>query len=92
MYEKNGKSYVRKIGSRSDVWNEICFCTSGGLEKQHLVERNGKLVSKKRSEIGKKRFQEKNPFKQPSDSKTDSEPPRAKRPRGKRARKKPTLF
>ena len=92
MYEKNGKSYVRKIGSRSDVWNELCFCTSGGLEKQHLVERNGKLVSKKRSEMGKKRFQEQNPFKQPSDLKIDSEPVRVKRPRGPPSRSKPFLF
>ena len=62
MYTNDGKEYVRKTGSRQEVWDEICFCTSGKLKKEDLIMKNGRIVSKRRSELGKRRFQAKNPF------------------------------
>jgi hypothetical protein len=62
MYERDGVEYVRKVGSRLEVWDGVCFCTSGGLQKDQLIKKNNKIVSKKRSEMGKRRFEEKNPF------------------------------
>ena len=59
---ENGKEYVRKTGSRQEVWDEVVFCTSGKLKKEDLVMKNGRIMSKKRSEMGKKRFATANPF------------------------------
>lgn len=55
--------YVRKRGSRREVLDGICYCTSGGLLAEHLEDRNGKIISKKRSAMGRERYAEKNPFK-----------------------------
>jgi hypothetical protein len=62
MYEKDGVEYVRKTGSRLEVWDGVCFCTGGGLKKEQLIKKKNKIVSKRRSEMGKRRFEEKNPF------------------------------
>jgi hypothetical protein len=62
MYEKDGTEYVRKTGTRLEVWDGVCFCTSGGLKRDQLIKKNNKIVSKRRSEMGKRRFEEKNPF------------------------------
>jgi hypothetical protein len=62
MYEKDGVEYVRKTGTRLEVWDAVCFCTSGGLKRDQLIKKNNKIVSKRRSEMGKRRFEEKNPF------------------------------
>ena len=60
----DGKEYVRKVGTRQEVWDEVVFCTSGKLKKTDLILKNNKLVSKRRSAMGQKRFAEKgNPFK-----------------------------
>ena len=61
IHEKN--EYLRKVGSRDEVWNGIAYCTSGKLTKQDLIQKNGKLISKKRSMLGTERFKRKNPFK-----------------------------
>lgn len=50
-----------KIGSKLQVWNGIAEKTSGGLTKHDLMKnKRGKIVSKKKSEAGKKMFKENN--------------------------------
>ena len=47
------------IGSKLQVWRGTADKTSGGLTKKDLVlNKRGKVVSKKQSEAGKKRFKE----------------------------------
>ena len=58
-----GKQYCRKFGNRREVLDGIAYCTTGKLTADRLEERNGKIISKKRSELGKKRYANKNPFK-----------------------------
>ena len=60
------KQYCRKRGSRREVLDELCYCTSGGLTAGDLEERDGKIISKKRSAAGKSRYAAKNPFKKQS--------------------------
>ena len=63
MYEQNGKRYLRKVGSRQEVWDEVVYCTSGRLTKDDLERRpNGKIISKRRSAQGKERYKTKIPF------------------------------
>jgi hypothetical protein len=69
----DGKEYIRKVGNRQEVWDEVVYCTSGKLLKSHLVMKNNKLVSKRRSELGKKRFAERNPFRQEEEKITKSQ-------------------
>ena len=45
---------MKKRGSRSEVWNSKAQKTAGGLTKADLFERNGKIISKKCSELAKK--------------------------------------
>ena len=54
--------FCRKRGSRREVLDGLCWCTSGGLVATDLEERDGKIISKKRSRQGKERFKTKNPF------------------------------
>ena len=62
MYVKDGVEYVRKVGSRQAVWDEVCFCTAGKLTKADLFQKGDRIVSKRRSELGKTRFKAANPF------------------------------
>ena len=95
----NGREYVRKIGTRQEVFDEVCFCTSGKLEKKDFILKNNKIVSKRRSQMGKKRFLEKgNPFKnepvvEPKRDTPDVEQrPRRETAAERRARKKKRTF
>lgn len=46
---------VKSVGSKDEVWEGKAKQTSGGLKKEDLCENaHGKIVSKKRSEHGKK--------------------------------------
>ena len=63
MYTKDGVEYVRKTGTRQEVWDEVAYCTAGKLTKDCLEKRGNKIISKRRSALGKERFQKKNPFK-----------------------------
>ena len=63
MYTKDGAEYVRRYGTRLEVWDEVVFETAGHLKKDDLEKRKNKIVSKRRSALGKKRFAERNPFK-----------------------------
>ena len=94
MYIVDGKEYVRKCGTRREVYDEVCFCTSGKLKKEDLIMKNNKLVSKRRSEMGRKRFAEKgNPFKSDAkqDMPDDEKRPQPKQRTARRRRKLPVL-
>ena len=62
MYVKEGTEYIRKIGSRESVVAGTSYCTSCGLTKDQLIVRGNRILSKKRSEMGKARFEKGNPF------------------------------
>ena len=80
--------YVRKRGNRREVLDGLAYCTSGNLCATDLEERNGKIISKKRSEMGKQRYAEKNPFRSVDDEKKTVPDDKPKR---KRRKKKPTV-
>ena len=82
------QQFVRKRGNRREVLDGIAFCTSGGLCAADLEERNGKIISKKRSAMGKKRYASKNPFQRVEDEKQTPEVPEV--PEKKRKRKAAT--
>ena len=63
MYTKDDIEYVRKIGTRLEVYDGVAYCTAGKLTKDCLEKRGNKIISKRRSALGKQRFQKKNPFK-----------------------------
>ena len=58
-----GNQYCRKFGNRREVLDGIAYCTTGKLTADRLEDRNGKIISKRRSELGKQRYASKNPFK-----------------------------
>ena len=59
----DGKTFCRKRGDRREVVDGIAYCTSGGLTADRLEERDGKIVSKRKSEQGRTRYKNNNPFK-----------------------------
>ena len=82
MYEADGKEYVRKVGTRQEVVDGIVYCTSGGLKLDDLEVGGRKIVSKKRSALGRQRFEAKNPF-----VREDPKPSPPKRRRARRRRR-----
>ena len=86
VYEE--KQFCRKRGNRREVLDGVCWCTSGGLVAADLEERNGKIISKKRSLMGKARYADKNPFVSVEDEKVASPKPKPKR---KRKRSQPKV-
>ena len=72
VHEK--KQFVRKRGNRREVLDGICYCTSGGLTADCLEERGGKIISKKRSKMGRERYATKNPFKADEKEAKDEQP------------------
>ena len=80
------QQFVRKRGNRREVMDGVCYCTSGGLCAADLEERNGKIISKKRSAMGKQRYATKNPFRPVEDEKKPEVVPEQKKK--KRVRKK----
>lgn len=49
------KKSIRSVGTREQVWEGLAKKTAGGLTKDDLIMNSrGKIVSKKRSEMGKK--------------------------------------
>jgi len=69
VHEK--KQFVRKRGNRREVLDGVCYCTSGGLTADCLEERGGKIISKKRSKMGRERYATKNPFKAEKEAKDE---------------------
>jgi len=48
-------AFVKKTGSKEEVWHGTCKQTSGGLTKQDLmVNKAGKVVSRRKSELARK--------------------------------------
>ena len=85
-FEQDGSVYCRKFGSRREVLDGVAYCTSGKLTADRLEERGGKIISRKRSELGKVRYAEKNPFR-PDDEKI-AEPKNTKKVKPKKSRKR----
>lgn len=49
---------IKKKGSKQEVYEGKALCTSGGLKKEDLCcNAKGQIVSKKRSEQGKKQYE-----------------------------------
>ena len=89
MYIKDEVEYIRKIGSRESVVAGTAYCTSGGLTKDQLIVRGKRILSKKRSEMGKARFEKANPFVQGDEKKEEATAePAAKRRIRKRLRRR----
>ena len=94
----DGREYVRRYGSREEVFDEVCWQTAGKLKKDDLEKRGTRIVSKKRSALGKARFAQKNPFKKQEDEKKPEQPasasdtpsaePSAQRKKGRKRRGK----
>ena len=81
------QQFVRKRGNRREVLDGVAYCTSGGLCAADLEERNGKIISKKRSAMGKQRYAEKNPFRPVEDEKSPPLAPEVKKRKRKRTPK-----
>jgi hypothetical protein len=48
---------IKKFGDRLSVWEGMASMTRGGLTKEDLVQsKNGKLVSRKKSEIARANY------------------------------------
>ena len=73
MYEKDGIQYARKYGSREDVIARTVYCTSGKLTLEDLEQRGKRIISKKRSALGKARYKKQNPFTQDAKDTSDDE-------------------
>ena len=52
-YHIGSHTYDMLEGSRAQVWHGTAYKTAGGLKKVDLKMHNGRLVSKKKSELAK---------------------------------------
>jgi len=52
-YHIGSQKYDMLEGSRAQVWHETAYQTPGGLKKSQLKMNNGRIVSKKKSELAK---------------------------------------
>ena len=68
----DGTEYIRKIGSRREVWDRVVYCTSGKLTRDCLELKGDKIISKRRSALGKQRYSKGDVFKKKE--KTKEEP------------------
>lgn len=65
---------MKKKGSKQEVFEGKAYCTAGGLKKDDLIlNKRGQIVSKKRSEQGKKQFKNLENFKKNKEDKEDKE-------------------
>lgn len=53
------KSLVPLIGTRKEVWRQKAYRTIGGLTKSDLIQRKGRIVSKKASDVAIERHKNK---------------------------------
>lgn len=54
-YHVHGHTFDKLIGSRAQVWHGTAYKTSGGLKKSELLmNKNGHVVSKKKSDTAKR--------------------------------------
>jgi hypothetical protein len=47
-------TFKRTIGSRAEVFHNVCLKTSGGLKKKDLMMHKGRIVSRRKHAAGKK--------------------------------------
>jgi hypothetical protein len=81
--EPSEQTWERKYGTRSEVWEGIAQQTRGRLTKDKLVlSRNGRIVSKRKSEMAKKTYLEHKFAKRTKVA--EPEPPKKKRRRRKK--------
>jgi hypothetical protein len=59
------KKKIKKIGNREDVYYGRCIKTGGGLRKEDLILKGNRIISRRKSELGKKIYQ-KHKFKKAS--------------------------
>ncbi len=52
-YHIGNSTYDKLEGSRAQVWHGTAYKTSGNLKKNDLKMHNGRIVSKKKSELAK---------------------------------------
>lgn len=75
----------KKYGTRKEVFDGLSEMTRGGLSKDDLVEgKNGKILSKKKSEMAKQSYA-KYGFKKRNEESTDAPGPKKRRRKKKNA-------
>jgi len=72
----DGTEYIRKIGSRQEVWDRVVYCTSGKLTRDCLELKGDKIISKRRSALGKQRYSKGNVFRKQEEEKKEPEVPK----------------
>ena len=78
---------VRKFGSRSEVWEESCSMTRGGLSKDDLMlSKTGRIVSKKKSEAAREAYN-KFGFKKRQQEQAKEQEVEVKKPKRRRKKK-----
>ena len=83
----SNQTWERKYGTRSEVWEGIAQQTRGRLTKDKLVlSRNGRIVSKRKSEMAKKTYLEHKFAKRTKPA--EPTPPEAPKRKRKRRKKK----
>lgn len=82
---------MRKYGTRTDVWEGACQMTRGGLTKDDLIFKNGKLVSKKKSEAAKAVYEKYGFGKRKNLEPVVEEPPPAPKKKRKKRKSKKNL-
>ena len=71
----DGTEYIRKIGSRQEVWDRVVYCTSGKLTRDCLELKGDKIISKRRSALGKQRYSKGNVFKKQESKEEEKKSP-----------------
>ena len=80
---------TRKYGSRSEVFDGICTMTRGGLTKDDLMlSKTNKIVSKKKSQAAKLRYEQYGFAKRTQKEEQKEEQKEPKRKRRRRKKKK----
>ena len=83
--EETPQTWERLYGTRSEVWEGIAKQTRGRLTKDKLVlSRNGRIVSKRKSEMAKKTYLEHKFAKRTPKVEPDTPAPKKKRRRRKK--------
>lgn len=47
-------TFKKTIGSKAEVFHGVCEKTSGGLKKKDLMKHKGRIISRKKHQLGKK--------------------------------------
>ena len=86
--EPSEQTWERKYGTRSEVWEGIAQQTRGRLTKDKLIlSRNGRIVSKRKSEMAKRSYLEHKFAKRTKKVEPEPEPVVEKKKRRRRKKK-----